>query len=195
MPFKAVVALANAFHFNNPKILMFNKKLKSTFDIFQVSTEATLEHPFFVFGQGWSSCQPTWTLQRYGLECHKLSVGDVCISLTHKEVSQHAAEISEQQKQHKQQLEGSYIFQKSFKQDSSPGETSSSSQRSKPQGHQSQSPGSCAPQGLSYSRSVLGHSSSVVSSPVKAESASFLSSNQIPMTTKAQDPTNPPSTS
>ncbi|XP_074644835.1 uncharacterized protein LOC141901473 isoform X2 [Tubulanus polymorphus] len=63
----------------------------------QVTVEATLEHPFFVFGQGWSSCQPQRTQQRYGLTCHKLSVGDVCISLTHKEASSKAAELSRQQ--------------------------------------------------------------------------------------------------
>lgn len=51
----------------------------------QVTVEATLEHPFFVFGKGWSSCCPQRTIKRYGLDCHKLSVGDVCISLTHKE--------------------------------------------------------------------------------------------------------------
>ena len=63
--------------------------------------EATLEHPFFVFGQGWSSCSTERTLQRYGLDCHKLTVGDVCISLTHKDVSLRAAEIvSQQQQQH-----------------------------------------------------------------------------------------------
>ena len=58
--------------------------------------EATLEHPFFVFGRGWSSCHPERTIHRYGLTCHKLSVGDVCISLTHKEASTRAAEISQQ---------------------------------------------------------------------------------------------------
>ncbi|KAK7505763.1 hypothetical protein BaRGS_00003034 [Batillaria attramentaria] len=65
----------------------------------QVTVEATLEHPFFVFGQGWSSCSTDRTLQRYGLECHKLSVGDVCISLTHKDVTLRAAEIVSQQQQ------------------------------------------------------------------------------------------------
>ncbi|ELT99948.1 hypothetical protein CAPTEDRAFT_75745, partial [Capitella teleta] len=53
----------------------------------QVTVEATLEHPFFVFGQGWSSCNPQQTLHRYGLQCHRLTVGDVCISLTHKDAS------------------------------------------------------------------------------------------------------------
>lgn len=51
----------------------------------QVSVEATMEHPFFVFGQGWSSCCPERTLQRYSLSCHRLQVGDVCISLTHRQ--------------------------------------------------------------------------------------------------------------
>lgn len=64
-----------------------------------VKVVATLEHPFFVFGQGWSSCQPSLTLQRYGLPCERLIVGDVCVSLTHKDVVKHAAEISKQQQQ------------------------------------------------------------------------------------------------
>ena len=67
--------------------------------ILQVTVEATLEHPFFVFGQGWSACEPDRTQQRYGLECQKLTVGDVCISLTHKDVTAHAAAISQQQRQ------------------------------------------------------------------------------------------------
>ncbi|GLV45555.1 Ataxin 1 [Carabus blaptoides fortunei] len=36
----------------------------------QVEFEATLEHPFFVFGQGWASCNPERTLQCYGLKYH-----------------------------------------------------------------------------------------------------------------------------
>lgn len=65
----------------------------------QVTVEATLEHPFFVFGQGWSSCEPERSLHRYGLDCQRLSVGDVCISLTHKDVQERAAEISLQQQE------------------------------------------------------------------------------------------------
>lgn len=53
-----------------------------------------VEHPFFVFGRCWSSCYPERTSQRYGLECQKLAVGDVCISLTHKDVTRQAAELS-----------------------------------------------------------------------------------------------------
>ena len=56
--------------------------------------EATLEHPFFVFGQGWSSCQPDRTAHRFGLSCHRLSVGDVCISLTHKDVTSRVEELT-----------------------------------------------------------------------------------------------------
>ena len=43
-----------------------------------------MEYPFFVFGQGWSSCCPDRTTQLLELPCTKLSVGDVCISLTLK---------------------------------------------------------------------------------------------------------------
>ncbi|XP_067004337.2 ataxin-1 [Anabrus simplex] len=48
----------------------------------QVEFESSLEHPFFVYGQGWASCSPERTLQCYGLKCHRLQVGDICISLT-----------------------------------------------------------------------------------------------------------------
>ncbi|XP_023667529.2 ataxin-1-like [Paramormyrops kingsleyae] len=50
----------------------------------QVSVEVLLEYPFFVFGQGWSSCCPERTTQLLELPCAKLSVGDVCVSLTLK---------------------------------------------------------------------------------------------------------------
>lgn len=50
----------------------------------QVSVEVLVEYPFFVFGQGWSSCCPERTSQLFDLPCCRLSVGDVCISLTLK---------------------------------------------------------------------------------------------------------------
>lgn len=50
----------------------------------KVTVEADLEHPFFVFGRGWSSASPNRTLARYNLQCNELKVGDVCISLTHR---------------------------------------------------------------------------------------------------------------
>ena len=54
------------------------------FDIvlLQVTVSATEEHPFFVFGGSWSSITPSLSMARYNLSCTKLSVGDVCISLT-----------------------------------------------------------------------------------------------------------------
>ena len=73
-------------------------KLTVPFLLLQVTVEATLEHPFFVFGQGWSSCQPDRTSHRYGLSCHRLSVGDVCISLTHRDVTSRAAELGAHQR-------------------------------------------------------------------------------------------------
>lgn len=48
----------------------------------QVEFQSSVERPFFVVGQGWASCSPERTLQCYGLKCHRLQVGDVCISLT-----------------------------------------------------------------------------------------------------------------
>jgi len=50
----------------------------------QVRVEAAPEHPFYVFNQGWSSCNPNLTLARYQLPAKPLNLGDVCISLTHK---------------------------------------------------------------------------------------------------------------
>lgn len=52
---------------------------------FQVEVETTLEHPYFVYGQGWASCNPDRTIQCYGLKVHSLQVGDVLISLTPRE--------------------------------------------------------------------------------------------------------------
>lgn len=48
--------------------------------------EVLVEYPFFVFGQGWSSCCPDKTTELLELSCAKLSVGDVCISLTLRSV-------------------------------------------------------------------------------------------------------------
>lgn len=60
--------------------------------LLQVEFESALEHPFFVFDQGWASCYPERTLQCYGLKCHQLQVGDVCISLTPRTKSNKRAE-------------------------------------------------------------------------------------------------------
>ncbi|XP_055504968.1 LOW QUALITY PROTEIN: ataxin-1-like [Leucoraja erinacea] len=48
----------------------------------KVSVEVPPEHPFFVFGQGWSSCNPDRTAHLFGLSCQRLTVGNICISLS-----------------------------------------------------------------------------------------------------------------
>ncbi|XP_014276915.1 ataxin-1-like isoform X2 [Halyomorpha halys] len=48
----------------------------------QVEVESSVDHPYFVYGQGWASCRPEQTMATYGLKCHLLQVGDVCISLS-----------------------------------------------------------------------------------------------------------------
>ncbi|XP_077420576.1 ataxin-1-like [Vanacampus margaritifer] len=48
----------------------------------KVTIDVPPEHPFFVFGQGWSSYSPERTSQLYGLACHQMQVGDVCVSIT-----------------------------------------------------------------------------------------------------------------
>ncbi|KAJ8004707.1 hypothetical protein DPEC_G00139100 [Dallia pectoralis] len=53
----------------------------------QVSVEVLLEYPFFVFGQGWSSCCPDRTTRLFELSCARLCVGDVCVSLTLRSLS------------------------------------------------------------------------------------------------------------
>lgn len=55
-------------------------------DFFQVDIEAKLEHPFFVYGQGWASCNPDGSMNAFGLKCQRLQVGDVCISLKPREI-------------------------------------------------------------------------------------------------------------
>ncbi|KAJ8354348.1 hypothetical protein SKAU_G00219150 [Synaphobranchus kaupii] len=63
----------------------------------QVSVEVLVEYPFFVFGQGWSSCCPDRTTQLFELSCTKLSVGDVCISLTLKNLKNGSLRKSQNQ--------------------------------------------------------------------------------------------------
>lgn len=48
----------------------------------KVSIDVPPEHPFFVYGQGWSSCSPERTARLFSLSCHRLQVGDVCISIS-----------------------------------------------------------------------------------------------------------------
>ncbi|KAK2854050.1 hypothetical protein Q5P01_006711 [Channa striata] len=77
----------------------------------KVTIDVPPEHPFFVFGQGWSSCSPERTAQLYGLACHHLQVGDVCVSITlqqqlqpqHQKQPQHHQSQQQQQQQQQQQ--------------------------------------------------------------------------------------------
>jgi len=50
----------------------------------QITVEAPVEHPFFVYGKGWSSVRPDMSSIRYQLACHSLLVDDLCASLTLK---------------------------------------------------------------------------------------------------------------
>lgn len=73
----------------------------------KVTIDVPPEHPFFVFGQGWSSCSPEHTAQLYGLACHHLQVGDVCVSITLQQQLQPQQQKQPQhhhsQQQHQQQ--------------------------------------------------------------------------------------------
>uniref|UniRef100_U5EQ37 AXH domain-containing protein n=1 Tax=Corethrella appendiculata TaxID=1370023 RepID=U5EQ37_9DIPT len=68
-------------HNNSNVIITFShENNRSRTDI-----EASIEHPFFVYGQGWASCNPEKTLQLFGLKCQRLQVGDICLSLRPRE--------------------------------------------------------------------------------------------------------------
>jgi len=51
-------------------------------DNVKVAVEATVEHPFYAIGHGWSSSSPNRSLAKFQLPCHQLKVGDICISLS-----------------------------------------------------------------------------------------------------------------
>ncbi|KAL1517346.1 hypothetical protein ABEB36_001120 [Hypothenemus hampei] len=40
----------------------------------QIEVDSTSDHPYFVMGHGWASCNPDRTLQCYGLKVHRLQV-------------------------------------------------------------------------------------------------------------------------
>ncbi|KAM7402684.1 hypothetical protein PAMP_017900 [Pampus punctatissimus] len=56
-------------------ILLHDQQSQELVDVY-------VEYPFFVRGRGWSSCSPQRTARLCGLQCHQLSVGDVCLALT-----------------------------------------------------------------------------------------------------------------
>ena len=51
----------------------------------KVSLDCALEHPFFVVQKGWSSCSPSICSKRYGLNSHRLTKGDIVITLANKQ--------------------------------------------------------------------------------------------------------------
>ena len=53
------------------------------------TVETPLEHPFFVYYKGWSSCSPDRSRERYGLDCRRLEEGDNCISLSRNAMPKH----------------------------------------------------------------------------------------------------------
>ncbi|KAG8437493.1 hypothetical protein GDO86_008267 [Hymenochirus boettgeri] len=57
----------------------------------KVCLDVPPEHPFFVYGQGWSSCNPRQTAQLFALPCHQLQVGDVCISISLQSIHKNGA--------------------------------------------------------------------------------------------------------
>ncbi|XP_028813010.1 ataxin-1-like [Denticeps clupeoides] len=70
----------------------------------KVTIDVPPEHPFFVFGQGWSSYSPEQTAQLYGLTCHHLQAGDVCVSIALQQPP--ASQQKAQPQQPSQQVSG-----------------------------------------------------------------------------------------
>ncbi|CAG9768897.1 unnamed protein product [Ceutorhynchus assimilis] len=60
----------------------------------QVEVDSTPDHPYFVMGHGWASCNPDRTFHCYGLKVHKLQVEDVLVSLTPREPAAQPASTS-----------------------------------------------------------------------------------------------------
>ena len=69
-----------------------------------------MEYPFFVFGQGWSSCCPERTTQTLELPCTKLSVGDVCISLSLRNLKNGALKKNQNQNQTVENQSGTHYL-------------------------------------------------------------------------------------
>ena len=83
----------------------------------KVTIDVPPEHPFFVFGQGWSSCSPEHTAQLYGLTCHHLQVGDVCVSIT---LQQQPQQPQQPQRQQQKQAQHHHLQQQQQQQQQQP---------------------------------------------------------------------------
>ncbi|XP_040574727.1 uncharacterized protein [Lepeophtheirus salmonis] len=51
----------------------------------EILAECSLDHPFFVKEKGWSSGHARFSIEKYGIPCQELSVGDVCLPPNHPE--------------------------------------------------------------------------------------------------------------
>ncbi|KAJ8016230.1 hypothetical protein DPEC_G00005040 [Dallia pectoralis] len=69
------IAPSNTQGFNHLQVLLTDRNTQEFLTVL-------VEYPFFVRDRGWSSCCPQKTTQLYGLSCHQLSEGDICLALT-----------------------------------------------------------------------------------------------------------------
>lgn len=60
----------------------------------QIDIETTKSHPFFVYGKGWASVNPDISMDEFNLKCHKLEVGDICISLKPRDYREKVSKTS-----------------------------------------------------------------------------------------------------
>eukprot|EP00095_Tigriopus_kingsejongensis_P007270 maker-scaffold144_size312663-snap-gene-1.14 protein:Tk07270 transcript:maker-scaffold144_size312663-snap-gene-1.14-mRNA-1 annotation:"PREDICTED: uncharacterized protein LOC100375095" len=51
----------------------------------ELLAKTAVEHPFFVKEKGWCSAHPRMTIEKYGIPCQEISVGDVCLPPNHQE--------------------------------------------------------------------------------------------------------------
>lgn len=68
----------------------------------QVDIETRVEHPFFVYGQGWKSFNPQESFKSLKLECQRLQVGDICLSLKPRKLNE-SLNLTTKSRNHRQQ--------------------------------------------------------------------------------------------
>jgi len=51
----------------------------------EMMAECPIDHPFFVKDKGWCSAHPRLSLEKYGIPCQDLGLGDVCLPPNHPE--------------------------------------------------------------------------------------------------------------
>ncbi|KAM4563669.1 uncharacterized protein PAE49_011687 isoform 1-T2 [Odontesthes bonariensis] len=106
-------ATSPEFHLSTCTVLLISPSSTQGFSHLQVhltdrNTQELLkvlvEYPFFVQGQGWSSCSPQRTTQLYGLPCRQLTEGDVCLALTPTPTQTHRTHTRTSSRAHRTQL-------------------------------------------------------------------------------------------